>query len=125
MPVGNAQNHVVPAIRELVERAEQLGRALDENSPAISEPNMILPTMTLRNMQNQAQAEIRRNAGNGNEEIVAPPVPEVARIDRNRFRPANANEKHAQRTDQVKVRLWVQGEPPHHLRRRSPQRYAT
>ena len=67
---------------------------------------------------NQAQAEIRRNAGNGNEEIVASPVPEVARIDRNRFRPANANQKHAQRTDQVKVRLRVQGEPPHHFRRR-------
>ena len=37
---------------------------------------------------------------------------------RNRFRPANANQEHAQRTDQVKVRLWVQGEPSHHLRRR-------
>ena len=45
-------------------------------------------------------------------------MPEVARIDRNGFRPAHANQKHAQRTDQVKVRLWVQGEPPHHLRRR-------
>ena len=107
--------HQHPAVIR-VDHHLQRTEFFDDDVMELLRPNQLIESDG-EHCTDQENGQVCYDACDGNQEIIPSVILEIPGIDGHRFRPAEAQQEHKNRTQRIQMACRIQGETPHHLRR--------